>query len=166
MLNKIIVICTTLFAVSISAHANSLSELNRCATINDSLERLVCYDELAKTINQGKAPLKVVKKTTVEANKPLQVVKKSAEDNFGQEHLDKEQQAPVQNVTLTIASLEKINKRAWLITFTNGQKWKQTDSEALRLKEGLDVQLVRGALGSIYLKKQNANKRIRVRRIK
>ena len=52
-----------------------------------------------------------------------------------------------------------------IITLDNGQVWRQTDSVRLKLVEGQSVTIKRGALGSFFISKENANKRIRAKRV-
>lgn len=164
MIKKLLLL-STLTAVSHLSQANTLVKLNQCAAINDSLERLVCYDELAKGINQGKVAQTmpaIPKNSTPAATQQVDIT-----DSFGKEHIKSKAQENLPDaITLTIQDLSKTVHGEWLITFTNGQEWKQTDGEYFKLKKGENVELKKGMLGAIYLKKFTANKRIRVKRLK
>ena len=55
------------------------------------------------------------------------------------------------------------NGKSPLIMVKNGSKKIRL---YLRLKEGIKVTFTKGALGSVYLQKENSNKRIKVKRVK
>jgi hypothetical protein len=167
------------------------SDLLDCAQINDSLQRLVCYDNLAK-----KAQLKTVNKPNKHSNKPEVAVSPSlpaqqkkvvlptqlvaelpiasdtskakplvsAAENFGQEN----KKSPKDLINQIQGKIVKVTKSAYgeqIITLDNGQVWRQTDSVRLKLVEGQSVTIKRGALGSFFISKENANKRIRAKRV-
>jgi hypothetical protein len=62
--------------------------------------------------------------------------------------------------------LSKSVRGQWQIYFTNGQYWQQKDNINLWLKVGDQVELIKGGLGAVFLKKHDINKRIKVRRLK
>jgi hypothetical protein len=157
--------------VSISANANSLtSELAKCTQVKDSLARLVCFDDVAKTtvfysINEKQVSnsVPIIEKVTTIA--PIA----NKEANFGAEHLKKNNVSEDElQVVFIVEKLKKDHYGKWRFTFKNGQQWKQADSSDFRVKEGESVLLTKGMLNSIYLKKNNpdSNKKIRVKRLK
>ena len=161
-MNRIVFIsfvCVGLVSMSVSADSLN-AELAKCAKIQDSLARLVCFDDLAKMEN---IPL-VTKKQPATAN-PL--VNKDA--SFGAEHLKKTKAAEDDlQVVFVVKKLKKDQYGKWRFTFENGQQWKQSDSGYFKLKVGESVLLKKGVLDSIFLKKNdaNSNRKIRVKRIK
>lgn len=67
-----------------------------------------------------------------------------------------------------IVDLAQESTGKWIMTMANGQVWIQTQPEfyPLDLADGpVDVVLFRGLLGAYYLRKQDENVRLRVRRI-
>ncbi|MBO9489975.1 hypothetical protein J7384_06335 [Endozoicomonas sp. G2_1] len=173
MLKKITllsVLSTLTYIGTSTANANTLSELNKCSVVKDSLERLVCYDELVKKVNLGSLPQpRAQQKSSSSVPASINTVntKKSVVDDFGKEHIrNRVEPDVVDNVNFVIAKVEKNKSGKWLITFVNGQQWKQIDSTTLRLKAGQEVELKKGVLGAFFLKRLDAKKRLRVKRLK
>jgi len=163
------------------------NSIQTCAKLTSDQKRLSCFDNIAAPlvaapIKEFVAPITepiVVQEVTevdavVVSSKPSQTTTPSQistqqEDEFAKEHLEKtaEQKAEeINSIELTIASLKKLIRGQWKISFDNGQKWQQKDSASIRLKIGDSVVLERGALGVFYLKKSGTKKRIQVKRLK
>lgn len=156
---------------SMSANADTLeTELAKCGQVKDSLARLVCYDDLVKTaslpaVSKKQSVVTAPRTKTVPVTAPIE----SKEESFGAEHLKKK--AVSENVQQVVFVVEKLKEDQYgklHVTFENGQQWKQTDSVYFRLKTGESVILKKGALGSVYLKKNDveSNRKIRVKRVK
>ncbi|MCL1078468.1 hypothetical protein D5R81_11090 [Parashewanella spongiae] len=133
-------------------------ELQQCATINDKLERLICYDKLAARPSTAvnsvpSADTFGQSKSKVEAQK----------DDFGQ---TKPKKDALERVELTIKKIKKHPYGNLIITFENGQVWKQTSVGKYRLKVGNKVFIKKGALGSFLLGTADRNTTIRVKRTK
>ncbi len=128
-----------------------------CSQIKADQARLTCFDQL--TNNQ-----KVIKK----AQQTNQLTATQV-DSFSKEHVKKtaeEKANEILTIASTISKLTKTSRGQWKITFANGQKWQQKDTIKMKLKEGDQVTLTKGALSSVFLKKENTNKRIKVKRLK
>jgi hypothetical protein len=167
------------------------SDLLDCAKSNDSLQRLVCYDNLAKktqvkTIQeqnkqtkkqkiavtpsppaqQKKAVLstKLIAELPIESDisKPKPIVNATA--NFGQEN-NKHPKDLINQIQGKIVMVRKSAYGKQIITLDNGQVWQQTDSTRLKLVEGQPITISRGALGSFFISKENTKKRIRAKRV-
>jgi hypothetical protein len=166
--------------VIFNVQASSLNDLKKCAATKDSLERLVCYDNFVKLLNSNvdtKAPVIVRAtepkdtKSDVVALRPSaakpEVVqqKKKNVDEFGEEHLVKPEES-INEVFFTVKSVKKIVHNKLSITFENGQVWKQSDDNYIKILPGDRVKLTKGMLGVIYLKTENQNRRIKVKRRK
>lgn len=161
--------------------AKSLNEgMLSCKQIDNSLRRLVCFDELAKKIDrttdkQTSAPAKMlVKETKVETNKPVPAnVSKSskpeitseAKTKFGYENKQSTDDM-IQQIEAKIIDIKKSAYGNLIITLDNDQIWRQTDSSRLKLSEGELIKVTRGSLGSFFIGKENANRRIRAKRVK
>ena len=143
---------------SVSAkQADLASKVKACSEIADNQTRLSCYDQLND------------KRTSVAVVSAKPSLTDQQVDSFAKEQVKKtkaEKIKEVNTITLTIDELSKTLHGYWKITFTNGQKWQQKDSTRLKLKQGEQVTLTKGTFGAIYLKKENANKRIKVKRLK
>lgn len=166
--------------VAYTVQADSLTDLKKCAETKDSLTRLVCYDSVVKSLNSGitKEALPAVRRTepksaTTEttALRPTTASPKVAKqkqmnnDEFGEEHLIKTEES-VNEVFFTVKSVKKIVHNKLSITFENGQVWKQSDDNYIKILPGDRVKLSKGVLGVIYLKAENQNRRIKVKRRK
>jgi hypothetical protein len=159
--------------LSLTTQAETLNEgLVKCTKVEDSLARLVCFDRLAKHTTMPVS-------TIVKSNKVMPVakprvvapVKASKAESFGAEHIRKSHEVEEEEeskIVFEIASLQKDPYGKYRFTFKNGQQWKQTDSNQLRVKVGESVLLSKGFMGSIFLKKNDvdSNKKIRVKRLK
>jgi hypothetical protein len=154
----------------------SHNSLEKCAKIEDNLVRLACFDDLAQQVEVS-APVNIVTKSshkvvTAKAKvktKTITAPTTKKAENFGAEHLKAAEVAEEElQIVFTIEQLSKVHYGKWLFTFTNGQQWKQADSEYLKLKVGDSVMLTKGFLSAIYLKKNepDSNRRIRVNRLK
>ncbi len=175
----------SLILLSFAAQADTLSELHKCAGTKDSLVRLMCYDTLVKSLNSAQttlsapvavratephstpAPLRPVNEQVKVQKQPEASISK--EDSFGEEHIEKSAEVLAQEidqVVFTVESTSKDARKKWRINFTNGQVWHQTDGQYIKLSEGDEVELSKGVLGVIYLKKVGQNKKIRVKRKK
>lgn len=179
-MKKVIALLGVAIAFTPFAHASSSLEaqIKKCADERDSLARLVCYDKIGKgiastatratlssdsqvqqqavAVAQSKAPVAVAKVTT-------------KEDAFGKEHLKKSAEEinnDISEIKLTVKSISKNVYDKMTVTFTNGQKWKQTDSVKYRLSAGNEVSLKKGTLGTVYLSKSGTSKTMKVKRIK
>ena len=154
--------------VSMSVTAGTLNtEFAKCSQVKDSLARLVCFDDLAKTVSVSSVPNEQHSESKLAVKKVAPVASKDA--SFGAEHLKKTNVSEEDlQVVFVVAKLTKNQFSKWFVTFENGQQWKQTDSVYFKLKVGESVILKKGALGAVYLKKNDpeSNRKIRVKRIK
>ncbi|GAA0812669.1 hypothetical protein KO495_09140 [Colwellia sp. D2M02] len=160
-------------------HADITEEVKRCAGENDNTKRLSCFDALSQSVKSTPvilAPAAVGKSSTSTVTTDTQVAEKNTapivltqhekEEAFAKSEEAASNEPEITSITLTIASLKKMLRGEWKITFTNGQVWKQKGSERLSLKAGQEVQLSKGALSAYYLQKLDSNKRIQVKRLK
>jgi hypothetical protein len=180
-LNKLV----AFFIVSLTigyVQADPLTDLQKCADIKDSLKRLVCYDNLAKSLKHKRSTKPAVAVRVTEPKKhPADIVaarpsqakpivvkqpqKQNTVDDFGGEHLKKPKES-IDEVFFTVKSVKKVMHNKLVITFENGQVWNQTDDNYLKVLPGDRVKLSKGMLGVIYLKTEKQNRRIKVKRRK
>ncbi|WP_448549478.1 hypothetical protein [Thalassotalea fusca] len=184
------IICSLLVMTSnaMASDVASLTEkLKNCATLVEDRERLACFDNLtqafkpkvkkveavaqqrtARTTDDKKIDTAVtLAPKSTEAKQPVQ--EQARKDSFGEEHLAKTKQQreeEQQTVIFTVKTVEKNAHKQLIITFENGQQWRQTDNERLTLRPGTQVELQVGAFSVIYLKKTDASRKIKVRRVK
>lgn len=162
----------TLILVAGGAGAQQQS-LEQCAEIEDSLERLVCYDNIAKRQKseakqaegkaRGKAQAQKQKAKTQQSAKQRD---SSSEQSFGMEHKDREE-GQVDRIEVEVASKEQGPYKKWRIELGNGQIWKQTDSAGyFPWNEDDTYYIERGALNSFFFGREGSNRRMRVQRVK
>lgn len=164
----------------VSAQANAAIEqqLTQCAGITDKLERLVCYDNLAASIqvttvaNNTTAPMAVAPVVTpaaapvaVATAAPVAAAATNVEDNFGME-VKRVQENTTDKIYLDVESIAEDPYGALKITFTNGQVWKQTEGRKFNLKVGEKVFIEKAALGSFLMGTESRNAKVRVKRLK
>lgn len=156
-------------AVSFSAMSFAQqSALEACAHIEDSLERLVCYDNLAKQ-GEGKVqqPQELPQKARKSKQKAAEVQAKTqaqSSNRFGFEH-KKQEGTEQERIDVTLAERNEGPYGKWRMTLANGQVWKQTDNEYFSW-DGNAYYIERGALNSFFFGREGSNRRMRVKRIK
>lgn len=165
--------------VSAQANAGIEQQLTQCVGITDKLERLVCYDNLAASIqvttvtNNTTAPIAVAPVVTPAAA-PAAVATAApvataavtnVEDNFGME-VKRVQENTTDKIYLDVESIAEDAYGALKITFTNGQVWKQTENRKFNLKVGEKVFIEKAALGSFLMGTESRNAKVRVKRLK
>jgi len=164
--------------VSAQANAGIEQQLTQCAGITDKLERLVCYDNLAASIqvttvtNNTTAPIAVAPVVTPAAapaalatTAPVAAAATNVEDNFGME-VKRVQENTTDKIYLDVESIAEDAYGALKITFTNGQVWKQTENRKFNLKVGEKVFIEKAALGSFLMGTESRNAKVRVKRLK
>lgn len=164
--------------VSAQANAGIEQQLTQCAGITDKLERLVCYDNLAASIqvttvtNNTTAPIAVAPVVTpvaapaaVATAAPVAAAATNVEDNFGME-VKRVQENTTDKIYLDVGSIAEDAYGALKITFTNGQVWKQTENRKFNLKVGEKVFIEKAALGSFLMGTESRNAKVRVKRLK
>lgn len=131
------------------AMANTLlDDLLVCAKNADGLQRLVCYDKLTEKTK----------------NNQTKQHKEQQQAEFGQENKQHTENLITQ-IQATIINIEKAPHGQLIITLDNGQVWRQTDNTRLKLIKEQVIIIKRGAMGSFFIGKVNANKRIRAKRV-
>jgi hypothetical protein len=151
--------------------------MEKCRNTDDSLKRLICYDGVAKSLNQYEgvneqvSQLKAYKPNNSAQTRPRpaqvgqQPVPSKPGNDFGLEHkrdLTKE----TSEITVTINTVKKNPRDKYVLTFSDGSVWQQTDRTHLKLEEGQAVSVERGLFGSFFLSVEGLNKRIKVKRVK
>ncbi|MGM0907356.1 MAG: hypothetical protein ACQEVQ_12550 [Pseudomonadota bacterium] len=160
----------TLFIIAGAAGAQQ-ETMKQCAAIEDSLERLVCYDNLAKRQQgepqekkaRGKAKAEEMK---AKAKQRGEQSDNASEQNFGMEHKGSKNNT-IERLEVEVASKKQDPYKKWQIELTNGQVWKQTDSRGYFSWDDDDTYYIeRGALNSFFFGREGSNRRLRVQRIK
>ena len=167
-----VLVATSMLMMPVSA-ADFVSSFKQCAAEKDSLNRLLCYDKLAKVVNYQQADVELTSAPVTTPKGPSTVSNArtleptSTEDKFGAKHLSKEKHETVVQVSYVIEAIDKTVRGLYRFTFENGQKWEQQDTDVkARFKVGETVIIKSGVLGAFYLKRPSSNRTIRVKRIK
>lgn len=159
------------------SQAETLAEaMEKCRLVSNSLKRLVCYDQLAQRANTledsdlvelyNNRPVYREVQVPVDGQRPAPAHQaKDPESSFGLElEIQREAKKEVSEITAVVGKVEESPRGKLIITLADGQVWRQTDGESLKIKAGQTVTISRGMLGAFYLKKQGSNSRIRVKR--
>lgn len=139
------------------------NELAKCSGIDNALKRLVCYDEVVEgsglaTAAASQSTSRAAAPETAAAEAGQQA---APEKDFGRAKRSDE----IDVLAVDIESKRKNAYGRWVITFTNGQRWEQTDSETFMLPDDGVYQIERGVFDSFFLAREGLSKRIKVRRI-
>lgn len=158
--------CLLLPQAVIAKQADLAEKVKACSEVASNQARLSCFDQLtAKQDTKAESP----KTSGLKATGLKTELSAAQVDQFSKEQLEKtaeEKANEVRSISLTISKLEKTQRKQWKITFANGQQWLQKDNTKLKLKQGEQVMLSKGAISSVFLEKENSNKRIKVKRLK
>lgn len=173
-MKRIIAVFITILGTS-PAFAQSLSDaMNHCRSESNSLKRLVCYDKLAKSLDQY-ADVDI---SQIKASRPN--YQTSAADTMSEPSVsssplteqqkfglkEKQYNKPIATIGSIVAKAEKNPHGKWVITLENSQVWQQIGGATLRIKKGERVSIKRGALNSFLLSREGANTQLRVKRLK
>lgn len=162
----------------------------RCAQMKDSLERLVCYDQVfsgaASAPRSATAPVapavtpapaampSPAPVAAPVAAAPAATPAPAAADDFGSDQVrrtEKQRQAEAgpSSLSAQVAGLKEYRQRLYLLTLDNGQVWQQMDMDSLfQVAVGDTVQIEKGRLGG-YRMARTSNGRsgwVRVNRVK
>lgn len=120
-------------------YAYAQLSLQGCARIEADTARLACYDEFAQ----------------------------STEGSFGLQDATVPESASgkqIDNIAATVTSATHTPYTGWIVTFDNGQKWKQIGTDSFALREGDSCTIERAMLDSFRLKCGDRARQIRVAR--
>lgn len=174
----------TILAVSCITFSGDLlakdiaSALESCSKEQNSLKRLVCFDQIAKNmrqydgLEQRVASVRTEGVARVPANSDVSTVnnnnnESSDVDSFGLPTPSMESVKMVDGKLMAV--LQSVTKLAFdrhRFELANGQIWEQTDSKGPVPKQGDNIIVEKGVLGAFFLKKADSNRRFRVKRIK
>lgn len=173
---------STLFAVSVTlissvAQAETLTQaVEKCRALDDSLQRLVCYDRMVikQTKHDNSSPVVAAKPKPPTASKPAPkskpapapaVNKPAPQVEFGlEEKVQRERQAD--SISVKIVNIAERVRGEKTVTFDNGSVWLQVDNSTQNLKVGQQVTIERGLFGAFYLKVKGLNRTMKVKRLK
>lgn len=161
-MNKTLLCSASLLALLLSPSLlaqNSLATaLEQCRTEQNALKRLVCYDEINTRGAVAAAPA-VPARGNAEAN----ITRQTPDNNFGREHKQKTADAADQ-IYAVVNKISFNPRKQLIISFDNGQVWRQTESATYQINVGERHFIKRGMLGAFYLGNDNNNRTLKVKR--
>ena len=157
----------TLLLLASSFIFSSEEEAKECADIEDTTQRLSCYDSLFAP-QQIEDPKLVItqKKQEVKIAKQDKEIKKERERRFGlPKRLEKEEDKV--EIIDKISEVKKLADLRLDVILENGQKWRSVEKiRQVRLKANQKVVISEGFISGYILKVVDKKISIRVRRIK
>jgi mannose-6-phosphate isomerase class I len=164
-------IAAGIILISANAYANADlgQQLSICAAKTDKLERLMCYDELAAHakpsahIMAADSARDATAENIIAAAPAVAMTQVVGVDDFG---LIQKTEGKVDKIYSEVAAIKEGPYGELVITFTNGQVWKQSSPERYNVKKGERVFIKAGALSSFLLGGDDHNATTRVRRLK
>jgi hypothetical protein len=105
----------------------------------------------------------------VNAQQSVQQTQDARVAQFGAEDLvrtEDSQDEALSRIDSVIEAVSENSREIRTFTLANGQMWRETTKNRLRLKEGMEVFVEKGALSAHYLGKESSNRRTRVKRVK
>lgn len=180
MLGRTLAIGTMLAGSAALAADATLESAQRCAQVQDSLQRLVCYD---RVFPPGQAPVAtpVPAPTPAPAQAPRvatapapAAVAPAPAAEFGAESVrrreeQREAEGPPRSITAAVASVRQTRPNVYRMTLDNGQVWDQMDMDVtFSVDEGDAVRIERGRMGGYRMSRTSRGGTgwVRVNRIK
>ena len=167
-----------IMAVAPGSHAQTgdlRTELMHCLTFSGAVERLSCYDRLARGAGSGTLPgpaSQAPQMAAPRASIPQTRTEPAAGPNLGREELrTTTPPSPEESrMTAQISDFQKDPAGRFTITLSNGQVWQQIagDTSVAQYRPGKPqaVTISRGSLGSYDLRFEGRNVSFKVRRLK
>ena len=142
----------------------SMQKLLDCRSIQDSAQRLACYDREAATVDQAINKRDLVLIDKARATQAKRSLFGFSIPNFG--GLFGGADDEVKEITSTVVSASKFGYMGWQVKLADGSTWAQTDDAELGLppEKGDKVIVRRGILGSFSLQ-INSQPGFKVKRI-
>lgn len=140
--------------------------IDECQSQQDQLDRLVCFDNLSSAFKSAFAAnadgASLPAQTAKQA--PAAVIAPSAaqEASFGAAEIATEK---LEEITSIVSKVSTDPYKKWTLTLENGQRWKQIESDRVKIKAGDTVTIKRASFGSFLLTKQGTSRTSRVKRL-
>lgn len=127
------------------AQAGIEDRLRSCAALKSPDSRLLCYDDIARSLG---AP----------AASPTGV-----EDDFGEEHRQGELAAD--SIAAQASTVVRDVYGKLVVELSNGQFWRQVDKERVDIDPGQDIIIERGARNAFFFVLGDSGRKIRFTRV-
>jgi hypothetical protein len=151
------------------------TELMHCLTLSGAVDRLSCYDRLARGAGSGTLPAPALQAPQIAAPRatvPQARTEPAAGPNLGREELrTATPPSPEESrMTVQVSDFRKDPAGRFTVVLSNGQVWQQiagdTGVAQYRLGSPQAVTISRGSLGSYDLRFEGRNVSFKVRRLK
>jgi hypothetical protein len=173
-------------AINSAAQASDAeSAAMACVNIEADDKRLACYDRVfmhttakkeqkhtvpeadMKVVAAPEAPLKATERPINEVP-PAVVSEQAAMDNFGAENLSRKEDNSdeLSELSALVASVSEDPRGRRTFVLANGQVWKEDENSRVRVKEGTQIVISKGAFSAYYLKRAGTSRSVRVSRTK
>lgn len=170
MMSRIIPALAMFFSVlaTVPAHADDLNaQLAHCMTINGAVERLSCYDRVARGAVNAAPQTQAGQSPAPQAR--IEPPADPARD-FGKERLPSAMSPQSDRFTAEITDFQKDARDRFTVALQNGQVWQQVagDTGIAQFRPGRtrQVTISRGALGSYDLRFNDRNASFKVLRVR
>ncbi|GGD76453.1 hypothetical protein [Lacimicrobium alkaliphilum] len=152
-----------------AAQAETLADaMQQCSKEENSLKRLVCYDRLSKDLRQFEnSPLpqssqSLSSSAHSDSARPESESPSTQMQEFGLP--EKSEMISEDKILVSVAEKRRNARGKWVLEFTNGQMWEQTDSQDYYFPDG-QIYIEKGFLGAFFLGSEESKRRMRVKRI-
>jgi hypothetical protein len=128
--------CVLALTLVSPAGAEETVGITQCAQLEDSEQRLECYDAASRrqpAADAGSVPAPVPAPGTSDSES--QEVYSPLTEEMGNEQLDPEDRKDTKPVRATVTECRQGPTDKWFFYFENGQVWKQKGSDRLRFKD-------------------------------
>lgn len=176
-----------------SADVLAQVSMAECAQLEDSLERLRCYDSVMESsAMESSAPSSMPVIDVPRANpqgqsqpQPKPVTQSAPQDDFGKTVAMKDAVEETRSEepgslglddidgtgeltqrVMTVAAAKQNDFTGWTIEFENGQVWQQIGTDGYRIRKGEQYTISKALMDSYLLSNSSNNRKMRVRRIK
>jgi len=126
-----------------------------CRRITDTAARLACFDAAAARLEQAESTGEVVvvdRSQVREARRQIFGFSVPAFDLFGGRNDNRAPEDRVDTLETTLSSSSVGRDGHLIFRLANGQVWRQYGSEPLRARPGATVVIVRGLIGSYFIR--------------
>jgi hypothetical protein len=174
MRNYMLALVTLLTGTAALAADATLQSAQRCAQVQDSLQRLVCYDRLFPPGQVAAAPAVTAPAPTVIPAPVATPPPVTPAAGFGAESVRRtgeqlQAEAPPRSLTAAVNGVREMRPNVYRMTLENGQVWDQMEMDiTFSVQAGDTVQIERGRMGGYRMTRTNRGGSgwVRVNRLK
>ncbi len=142
-------------------------DMVKCRLISEISIRVSCYDKIADELNQRNQASQKAGQQILTPQQPERSFRQKFMETFGLKK-SRETKPEEEAVILEVKKFQNSLYNKFILTTTNGQVWRQVDSERRRFptKTPFEITITRGTVGGYFLHVQGKGGRYRVKRTK